>query len=433
MRVPKSLAEAFGPEFEKQLAQFAVDQELLPDLASLKNRRFLTRSILPHMERLTEVFNRLDPETGRSRAAEGVGPYWKSGSNPANLRLAYFLGFMPGNLFRVASIWAELQRLGFRWKATEKRRNTGAFQAIELGAGPATGACGIAAGEKHASIGLPEQVHWTLLEQDQAVLRLGGAWARNYFDSQAHSSWEIEEQHRKLDFTDTLLPKKGPTYDLWLMSYVLNESPLSPEIWADRLIDAWGRHLEDGGLAILCEPALKLQSRRLLELRKILIERSRQPKGPRWLKVLTPCLGHQACGALAAPDDWCHEEVLWWRPDYLREIDKLAGLDRKSLPFSHLVITRSEKPIEELLPTVAAGKPENRYRLVSPAHSEGRDLEFFLCGTDGKRRARYRPDETQVSKSSDPEAPIQRGTILLEAELRGDPRASRIDRVGQLR
>jgi ribosomal protein RSM22 (predicted rRNA methylase) len=220
------------------------------------------------------------------------------------------------------------------------------------------------------------------------------------------------------------------------MSFVLNESGLSPEIWADRLIEAWGRHLEKGGLVILCEPALRLQSRRLLELRKILIERSRQPKGPRWLKVLTPCLGHQACGALASPDDWCHEEVLWWRPPYLRELDKLAGLDRKSLPFSHLVITRSEDPIENLLPALQDSTADSRYRLVSPPHTEGKDLEFFICGQDGKRRSRFRPETAQMRADkacAEGEESIQRGTLLLGAELRGDPKATRIDTIRQLR
>jgi hypothetical protein len=208
------------------------------------------------------------------------------------------------------------------------------------------------------------------------------------------------------------------------MSYFLNESTQPPAELAEILIRSWEKHLDDEGIVILCEPALKLQSRKLLELRKELIH-CREKLGAHWLKILIPCLGHQGCGALAQEDDWCHEEVSWWRPPYFRTIDKMAGLDRKTLPFSYLVIARSKRKLDEILPALSQAPAQMRERLVSPAHFEGRDQEFFLCGQNGKRRARYRNPAEEAE-------PLQRGDILAGAKIRGDVNSSRVEEVDQI-
>jgi hypothetical protein len=162
-----------------------------------------------------------------------------------------------------------------------------------------------------------------------------------------------------------------------------------------------------------------------LEIRRELLTESQRRKID-WLQILLPCLGHQACGALAAAEDWCHEEAVWWRPPYFKLIDQLAELDRKTLPFSYLVITKSHRKREEILPALAGVK--STHRLVSPSHKEGRELEFFVCGSEGKRRARYRP-----AGPEDPARELDRGDILSDADLRGDSRASRVDKIGAVK
>ena len=62
---------------------------------------------------------------------------------------------------------------------------------------------------------------------------------------------------------------------------------------------------------------------------------------------------------------------------------------------------------------------------MSPAHDEGREQEFFICGPDGKQRARNRAAE-KPSKD-DPEASLQRGDILQDPQIRGDRNSARID------
>jgi len=413
MRVPVSLINAFKDGFEPVLTDFLLQKGLLPEADSLKQKRFLTRSVAPHVKALSELFNRKE---GAQTDAIDSEAYWSDGSNPKNRRLAYFLSFMPPNLFRVASVWSELYRLGFRWPFSSESE----FRALEWGAGSASGACGILAAEKYAPLGLPRNGSFALIEQSKAALTLGTQW----FDHYARSNEQnitARPFHRRVDLSSPWLPKTAPKFHLFVMSYFLNESDLGPETLAERLIEACDRHLEDEGLVIIVEPALKLQSRKLLSLRKAFLEHAKVASGEAGLQVLLPCLGHQACGALAKEDDWCHEEASWWRPAYLRDLDALVGLDRKSLPFSYLVIQKTRKTLTAILPELR-GPAEKTYRLVSPAHSLSKKTsEFFICGQDGKRRARF---EFGGPKELAP----GRGDILANTELHGEPALSQIDR-----
>jgi len=416
MKVPVSLFNGFGEEFEQLLARTCVTQGLLPSPEEIKNKRFLNRSIVPHVERLKELFNRVQKFQDKSKdktTPQGLDRYWQKGSNPENLRLAYFLSFMPGNLYRMSAIWSELSRLGYRWPDSLQT-----LRAIEFGAGPATGACGVLAGEKHAPLGLPAQGSFALIEQDRGTLALGENWFSSLQEWLGGSQFSTRPFHRKLEPEKSWLPRAAPRFNLWLMSFVLNEFEQSPRELAATLLESWERHLEDEGLVILLEPAMKLQSRRLLELRQEILLQAERVSMP--LELLLPCLGHQSCGALAEPEDWCHEEVSWWRPPYLRVLDELTGLDRKSLPFSYLVFSKSKKPRKELLPAIA--QAAHLHRLVSPAHRVGPDWEFYWCGKEGKRRLRLRAEGVE----------LERGSILLNSEFRGDENASRIDRFDEL-
>ncbi|MCC7441030.1 MAG: hypothetical protein IT285_05335 [Bdellovibrionales bacterium] len=425
MRVPVSLTDRFGPgpAYADLLTACALEEGLLTSAEDLASRRFLARSVVPHIETLSRLFNRLDDAT------PGDQNYWRhASSHSKNLRLAYFLAFLPPNQFRMASVWNELHRLGFRFP--EGMFPEGGFRAVELGAGPAAGASGIAAGEANGPLGLPARGEWQLVERDLAALKLGERWLSSFSSSQG-LSWRAQGHHRRVELKDGFLPPAAPRFHLWISSFFLNELKEPSDRIAEALSACWERHLEDEGLAILVEPALQAQSRRLLEIRAALLKRweDNEPKGRKAqgrarFQVLLPCLGHQACGALAKEDDWCHEQTEWWRPNYLRKLDELTGLDRRALPFSYLVVARTRRAPAELLPALGAWPSPSTYRLVSPSHAEGKDAEFYLCGQAGKRRARYRY-EKEAGKP-------QRGDILLEAELVGAPEASRVQALSRI-
>lgn len=407
MRVPVALVDAFKDSFEPILTDFLLQKELIPEREALHSKRFMARSVAPHVQMLSSLFNRKEGSQTDGIDSES---YWTEGGSPKNRRLAYFLSFMPCNLFRVASVWSELHRLGFKWPFPAEND----FKGLEWGAGTASGACGIVAGEKHAPVGLPPRGNFALIEQSKAALNLGSAW----FEHFAGEGMSVRPFHRRVDLSKSWLPSGAPKFHLFVMSFFLNESEANPDLVMQNFVDVCDRHLDEEGLVIIVEPALKLQSRKLLEFRKALIENKRVASGEVSLKVLLPCLGHQTCGALIKEDDWCHEEVSWWRPSYLRELDAMTGLDRKTLPFSYLVIQKTKKSLTEILPKLQ-GEAKSRYRLVSPSHGLSKKTrEFFICGQDGKRRARY-------ALVGDQETP-DRGSILQNAILHGEPESSQV-------
>ncbi len=426
MRVSDAFEKSLGVEFQACLSQLAFEQGWIPEPEALSSVRFLARSVVPHVLKLSDLFNRLQPVGGgqalsqeakreaKREASQGLAPYWKKSAHPEHLRLAYLLYYMPTHVYRMAAIWSELARLGFR----VQHSGVGAFRAIEFGAGPGSGACGVALGEKFAPVGLPLEKNWALIEQDRKMLERGVLWSQHYFKSLGQP-WGVRPFHRTLDPRVGFLPKNAPQFHLWVMSYYLNELELPAEELALALVQAWEHHLAQEGVVILMEPALKLQSRKLLLLRQALLALRAKEADPEW-QILLPCLGHQACGALAQPEDWCHEEVSWWRPPYFKLIDQLAGLDRKSLPFSYLVVVKSRRPRNEILPQLQG---QSLHRLVSPAHTEGRDFEFFLCGQDGKKRARWRA--TAAQESGEQPSP-ERGDILTDVSFKGDAQSTRI-------
>jgi hypothetical protein len=71
MKVPNDLATAFGAEFEQLIVNFALERELLPDNNALKSQRYLSRSVLPHILKLSQLFNR-----DQKDQASGLAPYW---------------------------------------------------------------------------------------------------------------------------------------------------------------------------------------------------------------------------------------------------------------------------------------------------------------------------------------------------------------------
>lgn len=406
MKVPVSLVNAFGNEFESILGDFLLQNQWIDSRDLLENKRFLNRSIAPHVKAFSELFNRKEGEQ-----TDGIDheDYWNEG-NSKNRRLSYLLSFMPPNLFRLASVWAELHRLGFQFPEIE-----GDFRGLEFGAGVASGACGILAGEKFAPIGLPPSGSFALIEQSKSALTLGSHW----FDHLATAygqSYRSRSFHRRVELDQPWLPKTAPSFHLMVMSYFLNESPLPPEAIALELLKTAENHLENKGLMLIVEPALKQQSRKLLLLRKSLIENIRSSGSN--LKILLPCLGEQACGALIKEEDWCHEEIEWMRPKYLRELDLLTGLDRRTLPFSYLVLQKTNQTLNELFSSFE-GKNEERYRLVSPSKNLSKKTsEFFMCGQDGKRRTRFSPQNLIHP---------DRGDLLQKVTLHGEPSLTQID------
>ncbi|MCM0607135.1 MAG: hypothetical protein KA715_13680 [Xanthomonadaceae bacterium] len=397
MKIQAQWIEEWKKNLEPAMTEFLLSQELIEKDAPLSNKRFLARSIIPHVKKYQELFNRkgeLAPDKN----------YWKKISDSPHFLTAYFLAYMPANLVRVASVLGELERLGFQFSTQSAR-------VLELGAGPASAAAGWCEVSRLSPDFIPKTDTIALVEKDRKALELGAEWIR-HITARSPYAPSVQTFHRTIDWARGLLPKTAPEFDVILTSYFLNESTESTEYIAEKLFYLLDDHLSPEGIWIGVEPALKAESRKLLEIRKHLIARILKTKSK--LKILLPCLGHQSCGALEKAGDWCHEEVTWWRPPYLKAIDEMASIDRKSLPYSYLVIAKSDRERSKILPKTSHPKIA---RLVSPTHTEGSDLEFHLCDQTGKRKARWKTDNE-----------IGRGDLISIQNERGDQTSRRIDK-----
>lgn len=408
------LERRLDASFESLLFGLLKEWGLVGSEEVLESERFLSRSLAPHVKRLSHMFNRMESD------AEVQRHYWKDASNRNHLLAAYFLYFMPGNLMRMASVFSELARLGYRMPGTPLLR------AVDFGSGPGTAACGFALSEALTPLGFSEEPgNWALIEKDRKILELAELWVPEFErwlggSAGLHSTRPF---HRNLDLNRPLLPKNAPRFNLWTMSFVINEWKESPEHIADQLLDSWKKHLDDEALVVLVEPALKTEARKLQSIREHLLKKLPELG----LQTLLPCLGDRPCGALARGEDWCHEIVSWWRPPSLQRMDALVGLDRKTLPLSYWVLARSNRPLSELLPEASAVEPhpEKLGRVVSPVRTVGRDLECYLCTPDGKKRCRIRQDRPNKKGPT-----LERGSLVELSSLRGEDHASRLEAKG---
>lgn len=123
------------------------------------------------------------------------------------------------------------------------------------------------------------------------------------------------------------LPEGTP--DLVLLGHVLNE--LEPKDQETLLARLKGR-LAPGGAVVILEPALQGPTRRLMELRARFLD------APFSLAAPCPCPG--PCPMLALERQWCVAELPWDPPAWFRDLDRAAGLDRRTLSFAYLLVRR---------------------------------------------------------------------------------------------
>lgn len=397
MRISQKLMGYFSGPFEKEASEFLFHQGLLPAVDSLSSPRFLRRSVAPHVQKLSDCFNRVEgfPE-------EALERYWKSSSNPRNRLLSYFLFYLPPHACETAVVLEELVRWGYRFPFPELR-------AIDFGSGVGSAPFGVSLGAGLSGEALKgmQQGSWELWDHQLSALRLAQGW----LSRQGDSRWKIHLQPGVIRGFDRTT--KSGKFNLCVMSYFLNELSFTPEQLAKQLGDWIQSNLEPEGLVIILEPGSRLQNRKLLQLRQELIHWSDTQEGAHpkrlqpTLKVLTPCFGHQHCGALQKPSDWCHETVPWWRPAYFRQLDEICGMDHKSLPFSYLALTYSSKTRDEIFPALQTNSSVHRYRLLSDVHRQSGRNEIFICGESGKQRILFQKRDKQNL--------LQRGDVLLRS------------------
>jgi len=157
-------------------------------------------------------------------------------------------------------------------------------------------------------------------------------------------------------------------FDLILVSNVINE-------FDDGGLGLLGQLRErttPDGWIIVVEPALLRTSRTLLTFRDEAVKAG-------WT-VFAPCTRQAGCPALVKETDWCHHDMPWERPKFIRLIDDSLGMIKKTLKFSYITLGSNGQNLASSFP-----QPADVHRVVSERFDEKGRTRIFMCGESGRR------------------------------------------------
>ena len=160
-------------------------------------------------------------------------------------------------------------------------------------------------------------------------------------------------------------------FDLITVANTLNEVVYEKRNKLLRLIN-FG--IKDDGFVILIEPALMITSRDLLDFRDKMMKYG--------FYIYSPCLRNLNCPALETDKDWCHTEVEWKRPEFIRQIDLVSKNYRKTLKFSYIVATKKDINLIDFI--VGERNFKDYFRVVSQLIVEKGKKHCYVCNEIGR-------------------------------------------------
>ncbi len=160
-------------------------------------------------------------------------------------------------------------------------------------------------------------------------------------------------------------------FDLITVANTLNEVAYEKRNKLLRLINAG---IKDDGFVILIEPALMTTSRDLLDFRDKMIKQG--------FYIYSPCLRNSNCPALETEKDWCHTEVKWKRPEFIRQVDLVSGNYRNTLKFSYIVASKRDVNLIDFI--VGERNFKDYFRVVSQLIVEKGKKHCYLCNEVGR-------------------------------------------------
>ena len=183
-------------------------------------------------------------------------------------------------------------------------------------------------------------------------------------------------------------------YDIILLLNSLAEI-IRGEVIPTQFIKAVARCMADDGMIVIIEPALKRLARRIMRLHNALNKQ-------KTLRVLLPCLHDNDCALLQVKNrnEWCHQSISWWPPDFLKIINQGLNREIDRLKFTYLVIVKSGSRLI---------RPKG-YLAISQLLKEKGRKRCYLCTPKGRiELVRLNRARTDGNKSFDD---IMKGSVL---------------------
>ena len=317
---------------------------------------------------------------------------------------AYLLYYTTCNLLKIHHPMSELGKSGFFNRHRELRM-------LDIGSGTGTMILG-------ASLWLNEhypqsQLHFTAWDQsDQALRTFEGFYTK--------FAWNYKVQAMHMDLENGISSEEK--YHLITGGNVINELTEQGE---GHFVDILERNLSPEGSVILIEPALRVASRRLLQLRDRLLQKG-------WF-VYAPCFTFKPCPALVDPGDWCHHDIRWERPAFIAVIDEMIGHIRKSLKFSYLILSRQDIHLSDYV--FPDRNFTNQFRVVSDRFNEKGRRRVYLCNDHGRceclKNKRDHSDKNEVFDELELYDIVRIDGLTEKKTLRQIQKETVIERVGQ--
>lgn len=359
---------------------------------------------------IAEAVTRLSSMFNRGRVVEGL-PYLEEPS----LRAAYLTYFLPVNLVKGQVLLDEAEPV-LALRAGEP------FRVLDVGGGPGTGALALLDWVSSRSNEDRQAVECTVIDHSPKALRLcEGLWREYRSERSAAGPRNL---HTIVCDLEKRLPRglqadsEQPVYDLILVQNLLSELYLGqtdPIVKRTALVEALLHRLSPQGTLILIEPALRSASRELHLVRDRLLQQGS-------CTVYSPCLHQHPCPALVRPDDWCHEERGWIRPEWIEQVDRTVGFIKDALKFSYLILRKDGKT---LVP-----RSSDLHRVVSELRVMKGEKRVWWCDETG------RPEVGRLDRErSEFNAPFDdwhRGAIVRVSEIVRKERKGRPGMVGRI-
>jgi SAM-dependent methyltransferase len=202
---------------------------------------------------------------------------------------------------------------------------------------------------------------------------------------------------RKWEGPRAPLPVEGK-FDLITVAHSIAELfPTSGDKWQEKqyaFIQSLLNRLTPDGYLLLVESSLPYANQRMLTLRDTLVEKG--------VPVQAPCVWKGECPALKAKSAcYAQREMVW--PQLFKDLQRAGKINQGSLKMSYLIL-RNPSAGWPVLPK------EPVYRIISPGLEGRYGKEYYLCGTDGKKR--FGSNLTTQPKESKAFDYLKRGELI---------------------